>query len=355
LDNREQLSTFLEAYQTYVAEVLTPSRNEVRRHLNAWRDPTYWAKLPRAERQPVPSPVQRIRTRIKRPESVVDKIYRRPDSFPLGHAAGSFEKMYDTLGARIIVYVLSQLTILDREIRSCGLFELSSTIPPVGYLSHNLINSLLPLDVVHKEKDSGYASLHYIARLANSEVLPDRRPWFEIQLRTLCEDSWGEIEHVLGYKPEKRTTFPVRSHFKIISRSLEAIDEHFNQMFKELLYLQTSPTVQETDPLNAENLPSVLSEVTLGCAQAEIDGLLKILASRGIRTVSEFRRLASERLITLIQNVYGGEEGRQPGNFEVIANLAGLIGATTQEEIIARVKSQISILHYWEHMKHDAP
>lgn len=70
-------------------------------------------------------------------------------------------------------------------------------------------------------------SVHYILRLKKEVAFASQSPWFELQVRTMTEHTWGEIEHVLGYKPEKGTSFTIQKQFHIISKLLGAVDEHF--------------------------------------------------------------------------------------------------------------------------------
>ena len=102
-------STFLEQYSAYVSTVLKPTQQEVKAAFDRWRDPLFWAKYTKKSRLPVPSPIQRVHTRIKRPESVLDKISRKPKSFPDGLSAGSFRRMNDALAGRMVTYFLSAL------------------------------------------------------------------------------------------------------------------------------------------------------------------------------------------------------------------------------------------------------
>lgn len=170
-------------------------------------------------------------------------------------------------------------------------------------------------------------------------------------MRTLTEHTWGEIEHILGYKPNKRTSFAVKKQFQIISKLLEAIDEHFNFLFEELLRFQIEVEFEETDPLNAENLPAVLSDLGLGCAQREIDGLLKLLVSRGVVNVRDLRGLATERTREIIWSTYYAHKGQPPNNFEVVASLAAILGCDDESEKAQRVKAQIEFLNVWEELK----
>lgn len=288
---------------------------------------------------------------IKRPESVVDKIQRHPGFFTQGLTENSFHFMNDTVGIRVVLYFLRHLPAIDREIRQHNNLEVSEAYPPKAYLNADLATRLSLNHLNPVQKESGYASLHYILRLRQSAVPIEVRPWFELQVRTLTEHTWGEIEHILGYKPDKRTSFAVKKQFQIISKLLEAIDEHFNFLFEELLRFQVEVAYEETDPLNAENLPAVLSDLGLGCAQREIDGLLKLLVSRGVSTVRDLRGLATARTREIVWSTYYSQKGQPPNNFEAVASLAAVLGCDDESEKVQRVKGQIEFLNVWEDLK----
>ncbi len=352
MQDAQRLKDFLQDYKLYVTDILQPTRNELKALLKHWKDVGHWATYVQKTRLPAPSPIQRTFSRIKRPESVVDKIYRKPADYPAGLSPESFRKMHDTMGVRAIVYFMSQLLLIDREIRGSGDFEISSDQLPIAYLSSDLAKKYGLDHLKHGEKESGYSSIHYILRLCDSRIELSQRPWFELQVRTLAEDVWGEVEHIIGYKPDKKTSFAVKNQFYVISRELSAIDEHFDLLYEELLRFQDEiVNIRETDLLNAENLPYVLSEFGVGCAQQEIYGLLKLLVSRRITTAGSLRDIATTRRLQVIRNTYASEKGRPPVNFEVVATLAALKSATSDEEEIELIQAQMAFLDAWDLLK----
>jgi len=349
------MKAFLGQYRNYVETVLAPTRKELQSIFGQWRKPGYWAPSDRLgdQRAASPAPVQRVHMRIKRAESVVDKILRRPDVFEEGLVPSSFEKMNDTLGVRVVLYFLCHFPLIDRELTKKleTQLEISKEYKPKAYLAEDLIKQFALVHLDRPKKESGYASIHYVLRLKTSEVPIEQRPWFELQVRTLTEDTWGEVEHLLGYKPEKRTSFAVRKQFQIISKLLAAIDEHFNFLFEELSRFQAEVDYDENDLLNAETLPPELASLGLGCAQNQIDGLLKLLTSRNVETILSLRTLAQQRVLEIIRNTYTLIKGRPANNFEVVANLANLTGCNEEAEQIERIKEWIAFLDTWDELK----
>jgi putative GTP pyrophosphokinase len=353
----DKLKRFLEEYKTYVQTVLAPTRKEILPILGQWRKPGYWEARSQSDRVDnrvaAPAPVQRVHSRIKRAESVVDKILRRADVFEEGLVPASFRKMNDTLGVRVILYFLDHMPLIDGDLtrKLNDYFEISNDYQPKAYLAEDLTKRLALLHLNRSDKESGYASIHYILRLKQSQVPIEDRPWFELQVRTLTEDTWGEVEHLLGYKPGKRTSFAVRKQFQIISKLLGAIDEHFNLLFQELERFQAEVEYEGTDLLNAEILPPELASLGLGCAQNQIDGLLKLLTSRNITTVLALRNLAQQKSLEIIRSTYTRVKGRPANNFEQVANLANLAGCNEEAEQIKRIEDWIAFLDTWEELK----
>ncbi|NOZ79962.1 MAG: hypothetical protein GXP48_12455 [Acidobacteria bacterium] len=344
----KRLERFLAAYQEYVQHVLRPTQTEVMRLLRQRQDPAYWSRHRSGQRVALPSPIRTSFSRIKRPEQVVDKILRKPQRFPAGLQPVSFRSMSDALGVRVIVFVLSHLALVDREIRSSNEIEISKKEPPMIYASADQARMLGLEHLVQKEKESGYSSVHYTIRLRHTSVPRKERPWFELQVRTLAQELWSEIEHHLGYKPGRRSNVSARRQLRILAKHIAAIDEHFNFLYEELNRFQQTVSYSRDDPLSVENLPSVLAEIGLTCAQRDMNNILKLLYSRGLETVGALGTLATPRRLEIIRHTYLSVTGRLPTSLEVIATLAALVGAETEEEEIERIKSQIAYRWAWD-------
>ena len=125
-----ELKRFLFEYEQYELNILKPTHDEILNLLQKWERPEYWEKYVIGKGVATPSPIRQALVRIKHPEKVVDKIFRKPELFPQGLSLSSIDKMDDTLGIRLIVYFASQLPLIDKELRSSDLFEISETVPP---------------------------------------------------------------------------------------------------------------------------------------------------------------------------------------------------------------------------------
>ena len=109
----KRLKDFLQRYEDYVGSVLKPTQVEVMAVFDRWTAPNHWGKYARTNRISIPTPIRAAISRIKRPEQVVDKVFRKQDEFPGGLAPESFHAMRDTVGFRILVYFLMASAVLS--------------------------------------------------------------------------------------------------------------------------------------------------------------------------------------------------------------------------------------------------
>ena len=316
-DARTPSDEFLRVYEDYVNRVAHPLEGKMAAILNGWRDDDYWADYTPFDEETeedleqtatgviaVPRPIQNIKTRTKRLESALDKIGRMKSEFRDGESEASLAKMQDFVGGRVITYFPRHVHMVDREIRSKKDFVIVNE--PRSYLSRVMMERL-GLDIrkftMKGFKPSGYASIHYFVRLVDTKGELGNTI-VELQVRTMLEEVWAEVEHQLGYKRGQRTEFSVARQFRVISGHIHAIDDHFDYIYDRLSYLQRTSKPQEDDLLNAENLPSVLDSVECTCPQSAIDRLLTIMYDNGIRTVRDFNHRARHEIVEAVKSEY---------------------------------------------------
>lgn len=157
-----------------------------------------------------------ITSRIKDRDSFVDKIKRKNYEDPLIQCT-------DLVGLRIIVYYLEDLNkiseIIEREFKID--FE----------------NSINKLDTLDPDR-FGYLSVHYVISI--SETRSKETEWLqytnfksEIQIRTVLQHAWAEIEHKLLYKQTHEVPKDLRRKLSRLIALLELADEQFNDLLVE--------------------------------------------------------------------------------------------------------------------------
>lgn len=86
----------------------------------------------------------------------------------------------------------------------------------------------------------GYVSLHYVIQLGDnrlgiSELAKFKNLKVEIQIRTILQHTWAEIEHDLGYKSSIDIPQKIRRNFSRLAGIIELADEEFLRI-KQVLH-----------------------------------------------------------------------------------------------------------------------
>jgi ppGpp synthetase/RelA/SpoT-type nucleotidyltranferase len=155
--------------------------------------------------------------RVKPKESCLRKL----QSLGSGH---QFSNLTDALGIRIITYFREDVDMIAK------LIEREFLVDPENSVDKS---ALLDADRF------GYLSVHYIAQIGRARArLAEYRDYrdikFEIQIRSILQHSWAEIEHDLGYKSVAAVPKPVRRRFSRLASLLELADDEFIAIRNEL-------------------------------------------------------------------------------------------------------------------------
>lgn len=148
----------------------------------------------------------------------------------------------------------------------------------------------------------GYRSLHYICHppplLVTIEPTWD---WpFEIQVRTVLQHAWAEIEHDLGYKSPESIPMPVRRRFSRLAGLLEIADSEFVELRRLLdsyAHDVRQSHLQTGVPLDTLTLGSLTEEGPVAQLDAELAaGLGRPLQSGAFFPDYVLRTLRASRL-----------------------------------------------------------
>ncbi len=160
----------------------------------------------------------RVSARVKDRESLEKKLFR-PHS-----PCKKLDDVPDVIGVRIITY-----------------FE--DDVEPIA----KLIESEFDVDDDQSENKAdlldpdrfGYLSRHYEISLSeNRTKLPEWKAFkgyqIEIQIRSILQHAWAEIEHDLGYKSKEGIPRIIRRRFSRLAGLLELADDEFKGIRDEL-------------------------------------------------------------------------------------------------------------------------
>ena len=193
-----------------------------------------------------------------------------------------------------------------------------------------------------------------IARFNGSDEA--EQPWFELQVRTLAQHVWAEVEHILGYKPDVHVPSYVRRQLGLLSKWQSIFDDEFELIRDELDgHAQRSDQISDDTYITPPVLSALLQEAGLKVPRDWVTQTLKLLHSRGVDVAGRFRRLVQiDAIRPLMTQVFMSKLDRPPRDMEFIstlANLADLLdGAETLEptQLQHRIEAQIDFDREWQ-------
>ena len=128
------------------------------------------------------NPIESIKTRLKSPDSIFEKLQRK--NLPLTLEAVS-NNLNDIAGVRVICSFVDDIYMLA----DC-------------LIQQDDITLLEKKDYIQTPKENGYRSLHLIVEVPIFLQNEKRNMKVEVQLRTIAMESWANLEHKLRYKKE---------------------------------------------------------------------------------------------------------------------------------------------------------
>lgn len=191
--------------------------------------------------------VHAVTYRVKSEESALLKLERKPDRYD---GIGS---LTDLLGLRVICYFSDQVDEVASALQAQFAIDEENSEDKRKALG---------------DREFGYLSLHRIAKVLphRGKLIEYRRfkdEPFEIQIRSILQHAWAEIEHDLGYKVE---TIPshLRRRFSMLAGVLELADREFISLRSDVnKYEKDSEQQASIDPDNLELDQSTLEAVLM--------------------------------------------------------------------------------------------
>ncbi len=128
------------------------------------------------------NPIETVKTRLKSPEAILDKLTRR--SLPIT-VKSIEENINDVAGIRVIGTFLSDIYMLSNAL-----------------LKQDDISLIKKKDYISEPKENGYRSLHLI--IETPIFLHNSKKYMkvEVQFRTISMDWWASAEHKIRYKKD---------------------------------------------------------------------------------------------------------------------------------------------------------
>jgi len=159
--------------------------------------------------------VHSVTSRVKDKKSISDKIKKAGED-----TYQCLDDIYDVCGNRIITYLPDEVDAVAEIIQNEFTIDYNLSVDKRTILDPDRF---------------GYLSLHYIAKLSPKRLRLTEYKRFkkcktEIQIRSILQHTWAEIEHDLGYKSKLAVPRDIRRRFSQLAGLLELADDTFVQI-----------------------------------------------------------------------------------------------------------------------------
>ena len=172
--------------------------------------------------------IHSIKTRLKDPSHLAEKIARKELSGKEITEATLFTDITDLSGVRILhLHQAQAVQIHEFIIRRVTDKEWYLVEKPVAYSwDPDATEFFQNLGLKVKIKPSHYTSIHYVVRPKKGA-----QATCEIQVRTLFEEIWGEIDHTVNY-PKPATNIATTEQLRVLSKLVSAGSRLADSVFK---------------------------------------------------------------------------------------------------------------------------
>lgn len=249
--------------------------------------------------------IHQYSTRIKDIDSLRKKIERKKGKYK------KLNDITDILGCRLITYFEDDVDKIASIIETEFNVDWDNTVD----------KRKIDIDKF------GYLSLHYIVQLKNDRLrLTEYKNFkgfkFEIQIRSILQHSWAEIEHDIGYKGKFSIPDTAKRSFSRIAALLEIADDEFIRLRNVLNEYESNVSSEiknspETTKIDNATLAFILKNddsikkldqriadmlnIDLEFNEDFISDLSYKLNMAGIHTIKEYKNVAKNDFDNIIK------------------------------------------------------
>lgn len=159
--------------------------------------------------------IHSIKSRIKDKDHIKDKIERKLEKGKEVTKENIFDEITDYIGVRIIHLHQKQFENIHNAIKEQidkGEWKFKEEPKAITWdpESKQYYESL---QIKTEYRETHYTSVHYVIQPNNESTIVS----CEIQVRTLFEEIWGEIDHAINY-PHPTKHIPTKEQLKVLSK-----------------------------------------------------------------------------------------------------------------------------------------
>lgn len=159
------------------------------------------------------SPIHNIQSRIKSPESIIDKLQRK--QYPLERQ--SLEKLNDIVGLRVICHYINDIQYISQLL-----------------IMHDDIILVKKMNYIDYPKDTGYRSLHLVLEVPVYLKSGKMKLPVEIQMRTIAMDFWASLEHEILYKNKDQVSQDICEELQQCASRMGLTDLQMQKIYQKV-------------------------------------------------------------------------------------------------------------------------
>ncbi|WP_299760983.1 RelA/SpoT domain-containing protein [uncultured Pontibacter sp.] len=186
--------------------------------------------------------VHALRYRVKEPLHLLKKIIRKKEEYPDRHLnSGNYlQYINDLVGVRILHLYKEDCTAIGDFIKQH--WELKRE--PYAYVDDKRTSEAIKFTSGKYKvlvNDRGYKAQHFILK-----VKPSRQQYFvEVQVKTLFEEGWSEVDHCIRYPDHKPNTLLNRLLWLLneLTANADAVATQIQALAEELHKYQHNPKI----------------------------------------------------------------------------------------------------------------
>lgn len=162
------------------------------------------------------NPIEMIKTRIKRPESIAEKLARRGLEISV---SSIISNLNDVAGVRVICAFVDDI------------YEVADM-----FLRQDDITLIEVKDYIKNPKPNGYRSYHMIIDVP--VFFADRKQLMrvEVQFRTIAMDFWASLEHQIKYKKSIENPDVIMKELKSCADVIADTDNRMMNLRKKIIF-----------------------------------------------------------------------------------------------------------------------
>jgi len=199
---------------------------------------TWFEKHPKLSCAPFPV-IHSVKSRMKNPDHLREKIARKATEGIIIDGENLFSQITDLAGVRVLHLHSEQFCDIHKEIlyKSKELGDWYIAEPFKAYTWDPESTKFFEnLKIETHVKASYYTSVHYLIR-----PRPDSPICCEIQVRTLFEEIWGEVDHSLNY-PVPCSSVACQEQLRVLAKLVGAGSRLVDSIYRSLGEQNTSPS-----------------------------------------------------------------------------------------------------------------